>query len=362
MSGNWGTITKLPSGRYRARYTGPDHRRHAAPTTFTNKSAARAWLNRTHTAIQRGEWADPDQAVAPDTMFGAYAEQWLQDRPLKPGTRHGYRKLLDAHILPSWGNVPLTAISAPGVRTWHANVAPGKETTRAHAYGLLRAILQTAVSDGLLDRNPANIRGAGTAKRVTKTKVLGKDELTALMDAMPDRYKALVAVSVWCALRFGEATELRRKDVDLDAQVLHIRRGVVRVDGEKVVSTPKSAAGVRDVAIPAALVPMLAAHLDAHAQPGKDGLLFPAVNGGHLATSTLYKSFYKARDAIGRPDLRWHDLRHSGAVFAALSGANLRELMGRLGHSTPQAALRYQHVAEGRDAEIAARLSQMMGG
>ena len=60
----------------------------------------------------------------------------------------------------------------------------------------------------------------------------------------------------------------------------------------------------------------------------------------------------------GRPDLRFHDLRHSGAVLAA-TGATLAELMGRLGHSTPQAAMRYQHAPQGRDKKIAAALSKI---
>ena len=75
---------------------------------------------------------------------------------------------------------------------------------------------------------------------------------------------------------------------------------------------------------------------------------------------SLYRHYYKARKAAGRPDLRFHDLRHTGAVLAAQSGATLAELMLRLGHSTPGAAMRYQHVAAGRDAEIAARLSAMV--
>jgi integrase len=69
--------------------------------------------------------------------------------------------------------------------------------------------------------------------------------------------------------------------------------------------------------------------------------------------------YYKARDKAGRPDLRFHDLRHSGAVLAASTGATLVELMGRLGHSTPAAAMRYQHAAQGRDREIAALLSKL---
>jgi len=356
----WGAVDRLPSGRYRARYTGPDHRRHTAPTTFTAKKSARAWLNRTHADIQADRWVDPESAEAVDTMFGDYARRWVDDRGLKPRTKAHYANLLDKRILPTWESVPLTAITPPAVRAWHASVAPGKATTRAHAYSLVRAIMQTALGDGLIERNPVNIRGAGTSKRTSRTKVLEAGELAALMDAMPDRFRALVAVSTWCALRFGEAAELRRKDVDLRNRVIRVRRGVVRANGEVIVTTPKSDAGIRDVAIPERLVPALEAHLKAHAQPGREGLIFPGAHGGHLAPSALYREFYPAREAAGRPDLRWHDLRHSGAVFAALSGANLRELMGRLGHSTPQAALRYQHIAAGRDAEIAAKLSDMM--
>jgi integrase len=81
-----------------------------------------------------------------------------------------------------------------------------------------------------------------------------------------------------------------------------------------------------------------------------------------LAPATLYRRFYTARDAAKRPDLRFHDLRHSGAVLAARTGATLAELMGRLGHSTPQAAMRYQHAAEGRDKQIAALLSKLAKG
>jgi integrase len=91
----------------------------------------------------------------------------------------------------------------------------------------------------------------------------------------------------------------------------------------------------------------------------RDSLLFPAKQGGHLAPATMNRWYYKARDKAGRPDLRFHDLRHSGAVLAASTGATLVELMGRLGHSTPAAAMRYQHAAQGRDREIAALLSKL---
>ncbi len=113
------------------------------------------------------------------------------------------------------------------------------------------------------------------------------------------------------------------------------------------------------MAIPPHLLPILKRHILAHAEPTREGLLFPAASGGHMAPSTLYKVFAVARNEAGRPDLRWHDLRHTGAVLAASTGATLADLMGRLGHSTPGMALRYQHQAEGRDMAIAKALSAM---
>jgi integrase len=172
----------------------------------------------------------------------------------------------------------------------------------------------------------------------------------------------MILLASWCGLRFGELTELRRNDVDLDDGVIRVRRGVVRTaDGFKV-TTPKSVAGSRDVAIPPHLLGALRDHLVDHVDPGAGSLLFAAEHGGHLQPSTLYRRFYTARDAAGRPDLRFHDLRHTGATLAASTGATLAELMARLGHSTPAAALRYQHAAAGSDQRIAAALSKLADG
>jgi len=245
------------------------------------------------------------------------------------------------------------------VRRWYAGFGTGTPTLRAHCYGLLRTILATAASDGRIQVNPCVIRGAGSARRVHKIRPASLTELEKLTAAMPEQYRAMILLASWCALRFGELTELRRRDIDLTDGTIRVQRAVVRVGGEFQVTTPKSEAGIRDVAVPPHLLPTLEAHLSKHVAPGRDSLLFPAQHGGHLAPATLYRQFYRARDAAGRPDLRFHDLRHSGAVLAATTGATLAELMGRLGHSTPQAALRYQHVAGGRDREIAALLSKL---
>lgn len=395
-TGTFGSVDQLPSGRFRAQYYGPDGRRHKAPTTFLAKQDARAWLSLRQAEIIAKQWMPADVAPKARITFAEYAGEWLDTRqvggrPLKPRTHGHYRKLLDAHLIPTFGSLPLDSITIEDVRDWYAKLradlraqATARAKARAkaqrgtakrqtvakhdgatlvaHAYGLLRTILATAVSDGLIAANPAAIRGAGTAKRVHKVRPATVDEIGMIADAMPERWSLMVLLAAWCAVRFGELTELRRRDVVFengDDALLRIERAVVRIDGGFEVGLPKSDAGVRDVAIPPHLTPLIRDHLAKYVEPQRDALLFPAVSGGHLAPATLYRRFYTARAVAGREDLRWHDLRHSGAVLAAATGATLAELMARLGHSTPQAAMRYQHAAAGRDRQIAALLSKI---
>ena len=364
-TGTFGSVDKLATG-YRARYYGPDGRRHKASVLFPTKQAARAWLSLRHSEIVRNAWMPPEARHASSRLtFSNYAEGWLAHRDLKPRTREHYRKLLDDHLLPAFGTMALTAITADHVRAWHAGFSKITPTLRSHCYGLLRTILGSAVTEGKAPANPCVIRGAGSTKRAHQVRPASQTEIEKLTQAMPEQYRMMILLASWCALRFGELTELRRRDVDLDADkqrgVIRVERAVVRTEDGFVVTSPKSDAGIRDVAIPPRLVPVIAEHLCVHVGPTPDALLFPAQHGGHLAPATLYRRFYAARDAAGRPDLRFHDLRHSGAVLAAQAGATLAELMGRLGHSTPAAAMRYQHVAKDADQALAERMSKLAG-
>jgi integrase len=353
----FGSVAKLPSGRYRARYTQPGTERWVnAPTTFDTRLDAQTWLATVHADLVRGAWLPPDT----DITLARYAETWLAHRTLKDRTREHYRKLLDRLILPTLGATPLRKLTPALVREWHARTAVDTPTARAHAYGLLKTICSTAVSDDLIAANPCRIRGAGQAQRVSQTEPAALDELAVIVDNMPDRYRLMVLLAAWCGLRFGELTELRGYDIDTKTGVIRLRRAVVWVGGEPVVTTPKSHAGSRDVNVPPHLLPAVREHLLRHGV-GRDGLLFPAArnSGEHMRSSTLMGVWRPARKAAGREDLRFHDLRHTGAVLAASTGATLAELMARLGHSTPGAAMRYQHAAKGRDAQIAARLSEL---
>lgn len=179
---------------------------------------------------------------------------------------------------------------------------------------------------------------------------------------MPEGERLLVQLAAWAAIRFGELTELRRDDVDAETGVIRVRRAVTWVNGQPVTGTPKSSAGVRDVHVPPHLLPMIREHLEQHVGNGSTALLFTNRQGGHLNHGVVYKHWGVARRAAGRPDLRLHDLRHTGAVMAAQAGATTKELMTRLGHTTVSMAMNYQHAAADRDAAIAARLSRMAQG
>src|SRR4051794_334633 len=356
---SFGSVRKLPSGHWQARYTSPGGHTVTAPQTFHTKLDAQAWLATVRADLVRGAWLPADHS----TTFGRYAETWLAHRPLKPRTRAHYRALLDAHLLPTFGALPIRRVSPAAVREWHARTALSTPTVRAHAYMLLKTICATAVADDLLPANPCRIRGAGQAKRASKTEPASLDELATIAENIAPRYRLMILLAAWCGLRFGELTELRRLDVDTKRSVIKIRRAVVWVDGKAVVGKPKSDAGTRDVALPPHLLPAVREHLLSFGV-GPGELLFPSAHhpSAHMRTSTLYKVFYRARDLAGRPDLRLHDLRHTGAVLASATGATLAEVMAQLGHSTPGAAMRYQHAAKGRDAQIAAALTEIANG
>lgn len=359
----FGYVRKLRSGRWHATYTAPDKSTVNGPTTFERKGDALAWLDLESAAITSGKWRPAiTEEEKESPTFGAYAEEWLTRRELKPRTRIEYSRLLVA-LVEHFGAKPLDAISAADIREWYAKQDANRPTRRAHRYALLRTILNTAVEEELLDVNPARVRGAGKTHRAHEIKITTRDEVAAMVEALPERHKLMVTLAHGCGLRFGELTELRRKDIDLRAGTISVRRGVTWVDGKPVISTPKSAAGIRTIHVPPHLLDALERHLEQHTRPGREGLLFTAATSdSHLNHGSFRKSFDRARRAAGREDLHFHDLRHTCFVNLAIAGATTKELMTIAGHTTPAMSMKYQHVAADRMPELAARLSRLMEG
>ncbi|MFE1293339.1 tyrosine-type recombinase/integrase [Streptomyces sp. NPDC058731] len=365
----FGTVRQLPSGRWQARYLGPDGQRHKAPETFESKTEAQDWLNLVRADIERNHWRDPDAGAV---NFEKYALLWLEERGLAPTTVDRYSGLLRLHILPTFGGKDLDEITPPSVRTWRAERLKATGTTTvAKSYRLLKAILQTAVDDDLLRSNPCRIKGAGKEEadeRPTAT----VEQVFDLADAMGPRWRLMVLLGAFASLRPEELAELRRHSVDLDECSLRITHASPELtNGRRVTGDPKSRAGKRTVYLPDFVLPELRRHLRWFAEKEPHGLLFVGEKGAPFRRSTFGRKWRKARRKVGMPDtFRFYDLRHTGNTLAADTGAKLKDLMVRAGQSSERAQLIYQHstakhqrrLAQGIDAEVRHQLREAAAG
>ena len=352
------SIRKKPSGRYEVRYRDPGGQLRGK--TFRTKREAQEFSDRTGTAIGEGTWRDP--ALAKVRLI-EYSTWWLENRPeLRPRTRELYSGLLRLHIEPYLGECRFGSLTTAEVRAWHAQLLrQGKSgrVTVAKSYRLLRCILNDAVEDGLLMRNPCTIRGAGVEKSPERP-IATIAQVYQLADAIEERYRLMVLVGTFCGLRLGELLALRRDRID----VLH-RRVIVREQGQELANgtrlygPPKSAAGVRTVALPPHLVPEVEEHLLRWVGPEPSDLLFSGPKATELYRATFNVAWDRARRAAGMDGFHFHDLRHTGNTLAAGTGASTKELMARMGHASARAALIYQHASTDRDVLIAERLSEM---
>lgn len=369
----WGNIKKqrTKTASYQASFIGPDQRRHYAPTVFSAKMNAERWLARERDYKERclatGEqWNTPkvrahekqDRGV----LLGQYGRKVIDQRNIAPTTRMEYEAKWRL-IEPALGHIALQDLTPDVVGDWFSNLGKDKPARNAHAYGLLSMICGTAVRQELIQRNPCQVVGALSVKPAKRKKVLTIPEVHGIADKLgadenTARFRALVLLAGYCGLRFGEVSELRRKDIRTDGTVLTVSRAVTH-KGQCRIDTTKTGEDQRVVVIPGNIVADVKAHLANHVGKDADSLLFvPAMGGCHLNNRVFNKHIFgKAAASVGRPDVSAHDLRHFAGTHAQVAGATLAETMDRLGHKTVDAAMRYQHTVSDRDAAVAAALS-----
>ena len=362
---DWGSIRALPSGRFQASYIGPDGERHKAPITFTAKSDARAFLSRVRTDIERGKWKNP-KTVSAET-FEVYAETWITERsnskgqPLRPKTSTEYRRHV-AKGLAEFAGDKLSAITPARVRTWHAARMKVGPTTAGAEARVLRAIMNTAVEDGIIEVNPV-------PSKLTKSKT-GKtfrpptlEELAILHDQMDDRYKLAVLIAAYGGLRLSEWRALRRRDLALinGRYVIDVHRQAQYVTGQGwIVGAPKSDRGIRMVTLPTWMTEPVTEHLSHRVGGFPDSLVFaPRGRSEYFHDSDFAKTWNRARNAAGvRGVVREQDLRSfGGSHLMGTAGASLFETRDFLGHSESTVTERhYVKKVNDRAAELADKM------
>lgn len=335
------SIGKREDGRWRARYRDPDGREHARH--FSRKADAERWLDQIRGDLTRGTYVDP---TAGRVLFSHYAKQWAASQPHRPSTAQLYERTLRLHVLPAIGDRQLSSLRRSDVQAL-VGALNGKLSpkTTENVFKLVRAILSSAVDDGLIASNPC--------RRVARKEVEGRllvplsmAQVIAVADRIAGRYRALVLLAGGTGLRQGEALGLRAEDVDFLRRELHVRHQLVSVPGTPYHLGPtKTASSRRTVPVPDFVLEALSAHMRTH-PAGPWGLLFTNSLGQVVARSSFHRSWRAAVLAAELPpSTTFHDLRHAYASALIEGGESVTVVAARLGHKNSTETLRtYSHL------------------
>ncbi|AXH46778.1 integrase [Mycobacterium phage Acolyte] len=351
-----------------ASYISPvDGQRYWGPRNYDNRMDAEAWLASEKRLIDNELWTPPAErakkAAVNAITVEEYTKKWLEERDLAAGTRELYKTHAAKRIYPVLGDTAVSEMTPALVRAWWAGMGKDYPTARRHAYNILRAVMNTALEDRIVTENPCRIEQKAAAER--DVEALTPEELNTVAAEVHEHYRVAVYILAWTSLRFGELIELRRKDIDDDGEVMsfRVRRGAARVGQKVVVGNTKTVRSKRPVTVPPHVAAMIREHMKDRKKThkGPEALLVTTTQGHRLTKAAFTRSLKKGYRKIGRTDLRVHDLRAVGATYAAQAGATTKELMVRLGHTTPRMAMKYQMASEARDAEIAKKMSELAG-
>jgi integrase len=343
-------------GRWIARWRDPAG--HQRKKSFARKVDAQRWLDQALSDLHRGRYIDPVGAKA---KTGDYADRWASGLAhLKVSTATRYRGIVRVHIVPRWGTWPLGKITLSDVNLWIADLdaaglRPGSVRQTHRVFSL---ILDTAVADGRIARNPA--AGAKLPRRVRNEPVFLTAQQVAELASASKPQDLPVLTLAFTGLRFGELAGLKVRRFDPVRRRLTVSESVTEVGGRLTWSTPKTHQ-TRSVPVPRTLATRIEELVRGR---NPDDPIFTAPDGGVLRLGNWRVRFFDpARDAAGLGDLTPHDLRHTAASLAIASGANVKAVQRMLGHASAAMTLDVYAGLFGDDLDaVAEALDSLMPG
>jgi integrase len=305
-------------------------------------------------AVQRSTHESALQARTPKPLNeSAAAKRWASQNGQKvEPLGKASRSLID-----QW-----KAAGAPQLRTLEvsADYSPAGRSTAKQVYSLLKSVFNAAIYDELIERNPAKDKTA-TIVRSRPSKVATIEQIEALSQAVPARYRVAVLLAAYTGLRQGELFGLARKHFNAKTNTITVERSVKRLQGKPAyIGKTKTAGSVRTVELPLQITRELEQHLKSYGVTDDEALIFTTGGGKLMTSSELCSWFIPARDRVGMSGFKWHWLRSTGATIAASTGASLPALMNRLGHTSVRAAMIYQKLNANDDARIAAGIESQL--
>ena len=380
-----GTIRKKTVKRKGKEYTYWEARYTAGYDSGTGKQIQRSITGKTQkevaqklreltSAIDAGTYKEPCKMTVREWL-DIWTSTYLNS--VKPRTIEIYKSDIRLYINPALGSIRLEGLSTHIIQSFYngltENRKDGKKALSAktvkNIHGVLHHALKQAVANGLIRSNPAD---AFTLPRIEKKelKPLDENEIALFLKAIHGhRFESIFLTTLFTGLREGEVLGLTWDCVDFDRGILLVNKQIqlhqeAGIDAYKLVS-PKNGKS-RSVAAAPSVIACLKRHKSIQAEMqikagsawhNPDNLVFTDELGGHLTKSAVYRAFKSAVQSIGRPDARFHDMRHSYAVAAIRSGDDIKTIQSNLGHATAAFTLDvYGHVTDKMKQESASRM------
>ncbi len=294
--------------------------------------------------------------------FGEVAELWYESKAVrvKGKTLEGYRSLLDTQVLPKWEKTAVGDIDWQSIQKWIGELATTKPERRktdglsasrvVQAYHVFRAVLGYAVRVRMLSANPAT--DIDLPRKPESDKQYLTHQQVADLAAECGEHDVLVLVLAYCGLRWGEATALKRRDIDIDRARIKVNSSVEHV-GQEYRLGPTKTHERREVPIPPPVLTLLRDRIESWAP---DRLVFPGADG-FMKNHEFRKVFNPAATRAGLAGLSPQELRHTCASLAIRSRASIKTVQRLLGHKTATMTLdNYGHLYPDELDEVAQQM------
>lgn len=315
-------------------------------------------------AVDAKEYRDPSKMRVKEWME-VWSSSYLVD--IKPLTIKAYKAAINNYIIPHLGNCKLDELHPHIIQEFYNSIGEKLSSkTIRNIHGVLHKALQQAVKNGTIRVNPAD---ACTTPKVVRPEInpLTSDEISELLNALRgDPYEIPLTVALFTGMREGEIIGLQWSCIDLDAGVITIKQQMQSVDGSPQIITTKN--GKPRTIVPAKFVmQLLKKQKSIQAQKQlyagqywiNTGFVFTNDDGTHIRRATMIRHFKAAATAIGKPELRVHDLRHTYAVVSLQAGDDIKTVQENLGHATAAFTLDvYGHVTDEMKQESSCRMDQ----
>ena len=363
-----GSIRKRDDGKgWEARYYDEKGKRHS----LYGKTQGEVRKKLVATIIEKKADAETEEC---DLTIAQWLEIWQHDfiGNVKPGTAVSYEMLARVHIVPTLGEIKLTALRTPVVqRLYNQKLAQGlSPKSIKNIHGCLHRALDIAVRVGYLTKNPTSACILPTVRQAEIHPLDTPDLRKLVASIRGDEYEALIMTAIFTGMRSGELLGLTWDCIDFDNGIIRVTKQLVqpRKKGRSFIfGTPKNGKG--RTLMPAPFVmDVLKEHKriqeihrleigPAWDDGGFPNLVFTHPDGTHLSQPTVWKALQKILKKAGLENHRFHDLRHTYVVNAFRAGDDVKTVQQNAGHYSAAFTLdRYAHVTETMRKESADRM------